>query len=283
MATSQLTIVNRALIAQGELPITSAQLTADTIKQARIANDVYAEVRAEKLAEHRWNWAEQTVRLNRTWGYDTDNDAADITAATKANPVVLTLSSNPGYATGDNVLVDNVGGMTELNGNVYRLTSVASTSITLAGVDGRNFTTYTSGGSIIKKSPIEKYQYGYSYDLPADLHVARELDGQDDMEWELIRDSDLRLWTADTDAAVLKYTAALTDPTVWSDAFTLVMVLSLAERMCPAICGIGSKGTKRLEKIERALMIAMAKAKYEDTQEQRKELPVNNRFLDARR
>ena len=78
--------------------------------------------------------------------------AKTITAATAANPVVVTSAAH-GYANGDEVLISGVVGMTQLNGrrfivankaaNTFELTS----QVTGANVDGTAFGAYTSGGS----------------------------------------------------------------------------------------------------------------------------------------
>src|SRR5512139_3901953 len=59
-----------------------------------------------------------------------------ITGATKANPIVLTISSH-GCATG----------MTELNSKVGVVTSLSANSVSLKGIDSTNYSTYTSGGT----------------------------------------------------------------------------------------------------------------------------------------
>lgn len=72
-----------------------------------------------------------------------------ITAATQANPGVLTITGN-NYTTGDWIRVSGVVGMTELNGNYYNV-SVAGAAVTLRDLNGVNvntstFTAYISGG-----------------------------------------------------------------------------------------------------------------------------------------
>lgn len=68
-----------------------------------------------------------------------------ISGATKANPCVLTVTADE-LRTGDFVTISGVGGMTELNGNEYRITRLTSTTLQLDGVDSTGFGTYTSGG-----------------------------------------------------------------------------------------------------------------------------------------
>lgn len=74
-----------------------------------------------------------------------------ITGATQTNPVQLTVVGH-GLTTGDYAQVDSVGGMTQLNGKIYKVTVVDVDNITLDGVDGTGFTAYTSGGKVINGS-----------------------------------------------------------------------------------------------------------------------------------
>lgn len=70
----------------------------------------------------------------------------NITAATQANPVSLTITSH-GMTTGAQVQITGIVGMTQLNDKIYIATVVDANTITLNGVDGTAFTAYTSGGS----------------------------------------------------------------------------------------------------------------------------------------
>ena len=69
-----------------------------------------------------------------------------ITAATKANPVKLTITAH-GMTTGKELMVTDIGGMTQLNDKIYKVTVVDANTVTLNGVNGTAFTAYTSGGS----------------------------------------------------------------------------------------------------------------------------------------
>jgi hypothetical protein len=71
------------------------------------------------------------------------NPAAIITGATQANPCVLT--ANNSFSIGDKVVITQVQGMTQLNGNTYTITNVSPTTITL-NVDSTGFSAYTMGG-----------------------------------------------------------------------------------------------------------------------------------------
>jgi hypothetical protein len=54
-----------------------------------------------------------------------------ITGVTAANPGVVTTSAAHGYAAGDRVVIDDIVGMTQLNGNVYTVGTVTSTTVKL--------------------------------------------------------------------------------------------------------------------------------------------------------
>ncbi len=69
-----------------------------------------------------------------------------ITAATKANPCVLTIPGH-GLATGQIFQVASVVGMVELNDKLFTGTVIDPNTISLDGVDSTAYTTYVSGGS----------------------------------------------------------------------------------------------------------------------------------------
>lgn len=71
-----------------------------------------------------------------------------ISAATKANPCVITVTSTPNCDVGDEIEIDSVVGMTELNGGRYVVGGVSGSDITLRDVDSTNFTTYSSAGTV---------------------------------------------------------------------------------------------------------------------------------------
>lgn len=75
--------------------------------------------------------------------------AKNITAATQANPVAITIAAH-GYSTGDTVQITSVGGMTQLNDKLFLITVTSADTFTLDACNGTGFGAYTSGGSAIK-------------------------------------------------------------------------------------------------------------------------------------
>lgn len=78
-----------------------------------------------------------------------------ITGISKANPAVVTVGSTAAMATDDEVFIADVVGMTEVNGNWYKITVINGTTFSLKDLSGTAinstaFTTYTSGGTVIQ-------------------------------------------------------------------------------------------------------------------------------------
>ena len=71
-----------------------------------------------------------------------------ITAATKTNPVTLTVTAH-GLATGAVVHVAGLtAGMTQINDRLYTVSVIDADTISLDGVDGTAFSDYTTGGQV---------------------------------------------------------------------------------------------------------------------------------------
>ena len=79
----------------------------------------------------------------------------NISNITKANPCVITTSTAHGLSDSDEIIISNVVGMTELNGNNYYVDVINSTQFGISElenlselINSTNFGTYTSGGTI---------------------------------------------------------------------------------------------------------------------------------------
>jgi len=72
--------------------------------------------------------------------------AKAVTAITKANPGVATSASH-GYANGDVIVLTDVVGMTEVDGQIVRAANVTVNTFDLEGIDTTNFGTFTSGNA----------------------------------------------------------------------------------------------------------------------------------------
>lgn len=77
---------------------------------------------------------------------DTSNPT--ISGITNANPAVVTATSH-GLSDGDIVKIVDVVGMTEVNGGVFVVQNVNSSTFELADVDSTGYGTYSSGGEVL--------------------------------------------------------------------------------------------------------------------------------------
>lgn len=74
-----------------------------------------------------------------------------ITAISKITEASITCTHD--FSIGDYVIIDAVGGMTEINKRIVRVKSVSTTvSFIAEGIDSTNWTAYTSGGTATKIS-----------------------------------------------------------------------------------------------------------------------------------
>jgi len=80
-----------------------------------------------------------------------------ISGITQANPAVVS-STGHGLSTGAEVEITGVVGMTEVNGNTYRITAIDGDSFRLEGTDSTGFTAYTSGGTWTVNGDLLKYK-----------------------------------------------------------------------------------------------------------------------------
>lgn len=79
----------------------------------------------------------------------TFDDPKTVSAATQANPVVVTANAH-GFSNGDQVIFQDVMGMTELNGPTFTIANVATNTFELQGINGTAYGAYISGGEVRK-------------------------------------------------------------------------------------------------------------------------------------
>jgi hypothetical protein len=223
-SSTELMIANRALLLLGDMQLTQAQLTASSVKAARLFNQHYTDIILEVLGKTDWGFARKTKPLVLV--YDPDElEAVDISAATQADPCQITATAH-GLATGDYCYIEDVTGMTELNGRRYIVTRIDDDTLTLDDVDASAYTAYGSGGSLSRVAPLSDYDDGYMYELPSDYHKALKLEG--DYNYELLGG---HLYTNEK-WPVLRYTYEATDiADGWSSQFVTAVVARMAAEL----------------------------------------------------
>lgn len=86
------------------------------------------------------------IRLDAKHPSGSLDDAKTITGITNANPGVVTTSAAHGYIDGDTVRIDEVVGMTQLNGQTFVVDNKTSTTFQLFAENTTSYPTYASGG-----------------------------------------------------------------------------------------------------------------------------------------
>lgn len=91
-----------------------------------------------------------------------------ITDATNDTTCQIT-SANHGLADGDEVYITGVGGMTELNGNVYTVANQTTNTFELSGINSTGYGAYTSGGTF--QQLVRVYVEELRYAIPGSTSV----------------------------------------------------------------------------------------------------------------
>lgn len=147
MASTQLDISNRAVQKMGGPLLTDLTgSVAGSQPYTTAVKRVYWDCFLAELRAHNWNFAIKRTALTAP--------TVTVTAITAAEPPVVTYTgTDPNN--GDRVYFEDVAGMTEVNGNYYRITDINKSANTfeladvdtLEDIDGTAFTAYTSGGT----------------------------------------------------------------------------------------------------------------------------------------
>ena len=139
-------LTNMVSFPQGGITRRPGSYYAGTSKdggKVRLVNFEYSDEQAYVL-----EFGTNYIRFFKDGGILTET-TTNITAATKANPVVVTAASH-GLSNGDRVYISNVTGMTQLNNREFTVANKTTNTIELSGIDGTGFDTYSSGGTVGK-------------------------------------------------------------------------------------------------------------------------------------
>lgn len=110
----------------------------------------------------------ECTQLPNNLAFDSTATVRTVTAATQANPVVITTSASHGFNNGDTVyMFNNIGGMTEIRNTIFVVASVTSTTFAIQtlnteNINGTAFSAFTTGGSVSKAITVEGLGYGCS-------------------------------------------------------------------------------------------------------------------------
>ncbi len=274
MALAAVDIANRALRKIGQNTITALDAGSHT---ADLCNELHQVAQDEVLRMHPWNCASARARLLRHCG----GTAVVISGATQANPVVITATGH-GLTDGQRVVIAEVVGMTELNGNTYTVSEPATDTFELRDehdendVDGTEFTEYTSDGTATPEDyPI--FGFSYHYDLPADPYCLRVLQMSDiDYAFKI----EGRLLLSDQDDAQIQYIKRVTTLDEYDALILECIVTRLAALLAFALMQDATLVNKLETYLERMLL---PRARSVDGQESSQDVLSTTTWLNARR
>lgn len=83
----------------------------------------------------------------KRFGYMVHAPATTITGISQTNPGIVTANGH-GISNGEQILITNVNGMTEVNGLIFTATNVGVNTIDLLSTDTSGFTAYAGGGRV---------------------------------------------------------------------------------------------------------------------------------------
>lgn len=193
------TIENFIVTAYGGIESTPGSKFAAEIqlssKKARLVPFQFSTIQAYML-----EFGDQYIRFFKDQGTITEGDKV-ITGATQADPVVITSNAH-GYNNDDEVLINEVVGMTELNGKRFIVANKTANTFELKDkdgndIDGTGFTAYVSGGVCNKvveiSSPyLEAELFDLQFAQSADTlyishnnHATRKLTRTSHIAWTL--------------------------------------------------------------------------------------------------
>jgi hypothetical protein len=238
---SQVNICNLALKRIGATAISAID---EAEKNAEHCNAFWDYILDEVLEDYSWNFAKKTVTLNFTSGfgyYGVAADTKDISASSAADPCEMTVTGH-GWSVGHTIYIQDISGMTELNGHVYEIgTAADANTITLLDINSTPMTAYVSGGTGIRMEADPKYSQGYTYDLPTDYLRALHL-SDETYQFEILGTGNNRRLLTAASGAILTYTSLEDTTTNLLTRFRSAMGWRLGAELCVPL---GKKGAKQ--------------------------------------
>jgi hypothetical protein len=228
-----------------------------TVKKSKACFDAWANIRDEVLEAHPWKNCTRRSRASRLEASKT------ITAATAANPVVLTTSAAHGYSLGDTILVEAIVGMTELNDRYFDVGTVpTTTTLQLASEDGTTHTAYSSAGTTKKAGTPFVPDSGYEarYTLPGDCMRVLELTDSDSL-W-IVENHELH--TDDSPTVPIRFIFKQQDVTKYRPVLESVLAYRLSLELVEEL----TQSNKKRELAFREYESFLNRAKATDSMEQ---------------
>lgn len=247
-------LCNRALdlLSGGKDTVAIASFTDTDTKKftSNLCGRLYDPIRQEVLKRFQ---AQETLRYADLGAdiKDTEVDISSIAVGGDPFPVTVTTDAVHEKSTGDHVYlkdVEGTGGIISLNGELYTITVVDTTSFTLDDVTGSADWSHTADTGVMSDAP-ECADYEYVFELPKNtsgtnicLLVVRQTDEQYHRMDYIKEVKQGFLFTnilsnEDGDSAYIEYVYDEKDTTKFSDELVYAMVVRLAAELAPRLMG----------------------------------------------
>ena len=265
-------IVNEALIQLGANTISS--LTENT-RVAQLAQKIYNETREQVLRVFPWPFA---TRRGRLAPYEAN--VITITDVTQQDPGVVSFTGElPNN--GDIYYFEDVGGMTELNGNYYMVWHMTDCvdKFELYDTDGnpvdtQSYSAYTSGGQATEQVPRTD-DWSYIYELPEDCLRVLEINDNPEAEFFI---EEKGLYTNESPCEI-RYITRVTYVPAYSAMFVDALVARLKSKLAVPVKGSHQVATEALKEFYMILQVASAN----EAKQSYLAKPSFSRYVDARR
>jgi hypothetical protein len=236
--SSALDVCKLAMVMIGEDPESVANVTTITSSSKKpevLCNLVLDTSRRAVLEDAKGNWqfAKRFQQLTYADGYsESGYDSVAITGISQADPCVITAAAH-GFLNGQLVVVEDVDGMTEINGRVVRVANKNAGDFECYDLNSAKFTAYVSGGTLRRFEAISDYQNGYAYRVPTDLlkPVALIPEGQ----FEIIGAGDESRLLCLQDSPVIEYISDFDTVSSMPDHFIRTWAARIAAMIGPAM------------------------------------------------
>ena len=272
MATYDYEIANLALVRIGAERITSL---TDGSRNANEINAVFTLIRDEVLRSHPWNFAIRVADLVQHVA-----NVLTITDITQANPGVVTYTGTD-PEDGDEYLIEDVVGMTELNDNIYTVQNVNTTGNTFelynsAGqkLNTITYTAYTSDGTATEQTSHQSTEYAYVYHLPSDFLRMLQFNDDPDAKYLIIGN---HVYTNETHAEI-KYIEQVTTISYYDALFVDAFAWRIAMEVAVAVTG----DLKKQVRAQQGYSASMLYAQSIDARESHEDVDTFNRYRNAR-
>lgn len=271
MTVTQTQVCNLALDLLKEAPLGASDLSDDTKAVPRWFNRNWSFARDAVLAAYPWNFAITRAVVEAT--------TQAITGITRANPAVVTYSGADNFANGNVVLIDDVVGMTQVNGQRYTVANLntGANTFELSDTNSSAYTAYSSGGTL---QIVPAFGWLFRYPVPSDSLRILPLEEEGDFEGApvLYEVEKGYILTDQSTSINIRYIAQITDPTSWSPVFIQAFAAYLAAAIAPWLTG----KTSAWQAAQEVYRARMAEARQIDAMEGVAERPYVDDVIAAR-